>query len=130
MDVKIKEKQAGVALLQKELKSQETDIQVFNQQLSCEEAREKIQKLSDQNSAMQNKINEFKNGRVLVTKEERTKIYARRDKFITIWKKRKRMTNEILGCILESYPKKKKELYEDVGIETDEDAEAIMPVVK
>jgi len=130
LDVKIKERQELVSTLQKEVKSQEAEIQVLNRQLTSEEALKSIQQLQTKNKTMSEKINTLKSGCVLITKEERTKIYARRDKLIGHWKKRKRWSNDILGCILESYPKTKKELYEDVGIETDEEAGVKIPSVK
>ncbi|KAJ8923950.1 hypothetical protein NQ315_006726 [Exocentrus adspersus] len=37
------------------------------------------------------------------------------------YKKRKRLCMEILNSILENYPKSKKHLFEEIGIETDED---------
>ena len=43
------------------------------------------------------------------------------------WRKRKRLTTDILDAILEGYPKKKKDLFEEVGIETDDDAGVIFP---
>jgi 26S proteasome regulatory subunit (ATPase 3-interacting protein) len=41
------------------------------------------------------------------------------------YKKRKRICSEIIDSILEGYPKTKKHLIEEVGLETDE--EAAMP---
>ena len=103
---------------------------MLNSQLTCEEATQMIQQLTTKNTATKQKIAKLKSGTVLMTKEERTKIFERRDKMILHWKKRKRMATEVLGCILEGYPKPKKQLYEDVGIETDEDAGVQVPTTK
>ncbi|CAH1958566.1 unnamed protein product [Acanthoscelides obtectus] len=51
-------------------------------------------------------------------KEEVEKLYA---KALTEYKKRKRMCMDVVNAILENYPKSKKQLLEDMGIETDED---------
>ncbi|CAG2245194.1 PSMC3IP [Mytilus edulis] len=56
-------------------------------------------------------------------------IYKMREKFVKEWRKRKRLTNDVLGAILEGYPKTKKQLYEDVGIETDEDLHVTVPEI-
>uniref|UniRef100_A0A8C3C329 Leucine zipper with capping helix domain-containing protein n=1 Tax=Cairina moschata TaxID=8855 RepID=A0A8C3C329_CAIMO len=43
------------------------------------------------------------------------------------WRKRKRMATELLDAILEGYPKSKKQFFEEVGIETDEDHNVTLP---
>ena len=43
------------------------------------------------------------------------------------WRKRKRMATEILDSILESWPKSKKSLYEEIGVETDESVGVALP---
>lgn len=44
-----------------------------------------------------------------------------------MWRKRRRMAMDILDAILEGYPKKKKDLFDDIGIETDEDVGVKLP---
>lgn len=43
------------------------------------------------------------------------------EKYLNEYKKRKRMCMDILNTILENYPKSKEHLFEEVGIETDQD---------
>nr|XP_009508185.1 PREDICTED: homologous-pairing protein 2 homolog [Phalacrocorax carbo] len=43
------------------------------------------------------------------------------------WRRRKRMATELLEAILEGYPKSKKQFFEEVGIETDEDHNITLP---
>ncbi|KAM9657589.1 homologous-pairing protein 2 homolog isoform 1-T1 [Morphnus guianensis] len=43
------------------------------------------------------------------------------------WRRRKRMATELLEAILEGYPKSKKQFFEEVGIETDEDHNVTLP---
>ena len=43
------------------------------------------------------------------------------------WRKRKRMATEVLDSVLESWPKSKKCLYEEIGIETDESVGVSIP---
>lgn len=49
------------------------------------------------------------------------KVQEEYEKRLTVYKKRKRMCLDMLDAILENYPKTKKQLYEEVGLETDED---------
>ena len=46
------------------------------------------------------------------------------------WRKRKRSCMEVVNSILENYPKSKKILLEDIGVETDEDAGVSVPQSK
>ena len=46
------------------------------------------------------------------------------------WRKRKRSCMEVVNSILENYPKSKKILLEDIGVETDEDAGVSLPQSK
>ncbi|VEN59046.1 unnamed protein product [Callosobruchus maculatus] len=51
-------------------------------------------------------------------KKEIEKMY---EKSLTEYKKRKRMCMDVINAILENYPKSKKHLFEEMGIETDEE---------
>ena len=44
-----------------------------------------------------------------------------------LWKSRKRMCSDMTDAILESYPHPKKSLFEDAGVETDEEAGVKIP---
>ena len=46
------------------------------------------------------------------------------------WRKRKRSCVDVINSILENYPKSKKILLEDIGVETDEDAGVSPPQTK
>lgn len=130
LDVKIKETEGRVSSLQKEAKGQEAELNLLSRQLTSEEAARMIKELKVKVGTTKQKISKLQSGTVLVTKDQKEKIYQRRDKLITHWKKRKRMAVDMLGCILEGYPKTKKQLYEDIGIETDEENGVQVPNLK
>lgn len=54
-------------------------------------------------------------------------VYKEREKYCKEWRKRKRMATELSDAILEGYPKSKKQFFEEVGIETDEDHNVKLP---
>ncbi|KAF7697834.1 hypothetical protein HF521_004344 [Silurus meridionalis] len=60
---------------------------------------------------------------------EREKVYKERILYVKEWKKRKRLAADMMGAILEGYPKSKKEFLEEVGVETDEDHKVKIPNV-
>ena len=59
--------------------------------------------------------------------EEKDRILANREKHLREWRKRKRMAVDACDAILEHYPKSKREFFEEVGIETDEDVGVVLP---
>ena len=65
-------------------------------------------------------------GRV-VTKEERDRVAVKRECAVNEWRKRKRMCDAVVDAIMESYPKSKRILVDDMGIEIDEDAGVKLP---
>jgi 26S proteasome regulatory subunit (ATPase 3-interacting protein) len=62
-----------------------------------------------------------------VTAEEKAAIGAAHTTTVTLWRKRKRMATDVLDSILESWPKPKKTLFEDIGVDTDEEAGVKLP---
>nr|CAH7747890.1 unnamed protein product [Callosobruchus chinensis] len=56
-----------------------------------------------------------------VSSERKKEIEKLYEKSLTEYKKRKRMCMDVINTILENYPKSKKHLFEEMGIETDEE---------
>ena len=63
----------------------------------------------------------------LMSKEEKLAIQGAHGKTVTGWRKRKRMASDILDSILESWPKSKASLFEEIGVDTDESVGVKMP---
>ncbi|XP_029642237.1 homologous-pairing protein 2 homolog [Octopus sinensis] len=120
---KLQNLQNEVSLLEKEQKQ-------LSCSLSTEEAQKQLETYTKDNGKLSEKLVKLKAGNaIVITKEEKDKIYQERQKCVKEWKKRKRMANDILNAILEGYPKTKKHLYEEIGVETDEDCGVTIPNV-
>ena len=126
LDLQISDLQEKVTVLQQESKLLEGQATTLKHQLTTNDALSKIQFLEKENEALKEKIFSLKNNSSLVLKDEVKKIQTKKDTLLTFWKKRKRMADDILDTILEGYPKSKKELLEEAGLETDEDAGVVM----
>jgi len=59
--------------------------------------------------------------------KENHRVKNERQKLVTEWRKRKRMATSVVDGILESYPKPKKALFEEMGLETDEELKVVLP---
>ena len=64
---------------------------------------------------------------VNILKKEKEQVYKERQRYHKEWRKHKRMATELSDAILEGYPKSKKQFFEEVGIETDEDHNVRLP---
>ncbi|XP_067936141.1 homologous-pairing protein 2 homolog [Watersipora subatra] len=95
--------------------------------LTLKDAKAKLKDVDEECKVMTEKLVKLRDGQVLISKEEKDKIYASRTSMVKAWRKRKRMATDILDAILEGYPKPKKTLFEDIGIETDEEYQLTIP---
>lgn len=83
--------------------------------------------MEEEVSRLKKKLSDLQENQVLISKEEKDKINSENEKMVKMWRKRRRMAMDILDAILEGYPKKKKDLFDDIGIETDEDVGVKLP---
>lgn len=136
-DEDMKQMELNISALTDELKGLQNtvnqldkEVRNLNSSLTTEEIQAQIQQLTKENSVLSEKLSKLKAGNVtVISKEEKDKVCEERQKYVKEWRKRKRMTNDILGAILEGYPKTKKQLFEDIGIETDEDYAVTIPEI-
>ena len=127
LDVKIAEMNESLGILQQQSKQQESQINSFGKEMTTATLVQTVQNLKKENFDLNKQIDKLKSETTLMTKEERQKLYERKTKMETHWKKRKRIANDIMNCILEGYPKPKKQLIEETGVETDEDVGVNLP---
>lgn len=127
LDLKLSSLQEEVNILQQESKKYDVEINKYSSQISTKDMVRKVKELKNNNEILQQRISKLRSGTTLMTKEDRLKLYNKKDKMLGQWKKRKRMTSDVLNAILEGYPKSKKQLLEEVGVETDEDVGMQIP---
>lgn len=78
--------------------------------------------MKEEVAKLQHRLSDLEGNQVLVSKEERDTIMKGGEQMSQHWRKRRRLALDVLDAILEGYPHPKKQLYEEIGIETDEDA--------
>ncbi|XP_060608544.1 homologous-pairing protein 2 homolog [Ruditapes philippinarum] len=127
MDSKVAEFTQKLQTNLEEVKRLESELRMLNGCLTTTEAQKQLNETTAMCAHYKNKLKQLKEGGNVVSPEEKEKVYGDKKKYVQAWRKRKRMTNDILNAILEGYPKPKKQLYEDIGIETDEDYDVKPP---
>lgn len=105
----------------REVRETETNLKEITATPTNEEAKAQVAELEAKCEALQTKLTSLSQNTVMVSAEERTKISKEHERLGKEYRKRKKMCMEIINGIMEGYPKSKKVLMEEVGIETDED---------
>ncbi|CAB4067040.1 dgkA [Lepeophtheirus salmonis] len=106
LDQELAQNQEAIKKINIQLKSKEASLKNIESSITTSEAFDRIEQLKE----------------VLVTKAEKETVMKEHEKAVKEWRKRKRMVLNITEAVLESYPKSKKALFEEIEIETDEDA--------
>lgn len=78
---------------------------------------------------LQQKLSDLTENRVLVSKEEQDSVKKESEGMTKQWRKRRRLALDMLDAILEGYSHTKVHLYEEIGVETDQDAGVVLPKV-
>ena len=108
----------------------EDKIRFYASQMSIAEATKKLNAVQieiEQLEAKLKKLTEASRGREVVTAEAMNKARAERNELVKEWRKRKRMFDSVADAILEAYDCPKKQFYEEIGAETDQDAGVKFP---
>ncbi|XP_067274918.1 homologous-pairing protein 2 homolog [Pseudorasbora parva] len=127
MDSRIAEISAEVQTISQSCRQLDTELKELNSSLTTAEMKSQIQELQTECSGFKERLDKIKSATNHVTPEERAKVSKERETYVKEWRKRKRLVSDMVGSILEGYPKSKKQFMEEAGIETDEDHKVTMP---
>lgn len=129
MDGKISELNSQIQGVQQDCRQLDAELRGLNSSMTTKELISEIEELKKECVESKQRLERIKNATNHVTPEEKEKVYKERSQFVREWKKRKRLTSDIMDAVLEGYPKSKKQFSEEVGIETDEDCKVTVPNV-
>lgn len=129
MDNQISELNTLVQTVSQSCRQLDSELKELNSSLTTKEMMSEIQELTQECALYRERLAKIKSATNHVTPEEKEKIHKEQSLYVKEWKKRKRLATDMMGAILEGYPKSKKQFLEEVGIETDEDCKVTMPDV-
>ncbi|XP_022247124.1 homologous-pairing protein 2 homolog [Limulus polyphemus] len=127
MDAEILTLSGTLKEIQSSVRSKESLLEALNSSMITEEIEVKLKELNKDIVNLKTKLNHLKSTTVYIDPVQKNKIYTENEKCVKEWRKRKRVANDVIEAILEGYPKGKKTLLEEIGIETDEDANVAVP---
>ncbi|BES93784.1 Tat Hypothetical protein protein 1(TBP-1)-interacting protein (TBPIP) [Nesidiocoris tenuis] len=120
LDLKIRSTQEELNRLKVELTKAQAKVKSLNSSKTTEQLTAENAQLQEEIDGMRAKVASFEKAGRSLTKTQMEEVTKKWDFYVKTYRKRKRIANDILDQILESYPKSKKHLYEDIGIEDDE----------
>ncbi|NXS13693.1 HOP2 protein, partial [Neodrepanis coruscans] len=152
LDGEIAGRSAELQALQQSCRHMEAELKELNSSMTTPEMAKEIEVLRKDCASYTEKLERIKSATNHVTPEEKEKVCREQQLYRREWRRRKRMVppvgvwgqpcrgshtqpspalsrqaTELLDAILEGYPKSKKQFFEEVGIETDEDHGVVLP---
>ncbi|XP_063911470.1 homologous-pairing protein 2 homolog [Zophobas morio] len=106
--------------LESELKTLTVELNNINDIKSTEELSAYCEELTKQVEDLESSLEPLRKKKFTISEEERSLVEKALFTYTAEWKSRKRKCNDIINTIMENYPKKKSDLLEETGVETDE----------
>ncbi|NWH68461.1 HOP2 protein, partial [Geococcyx californianus] len=127
LDGEITTRTTAVQVLQQSCRQLEAELKDLNSSMTTTELAREVKELRKECAGYVEKLERIKCASNHVSPEEKEKVCSEQKLYCKEWRRRKRMATELLDAILEGYPKSKKQFFEEVGIETDEDHHVTPP---
>ncbi|XP_023995407.1 homologous-pairing protein 2 homolog isoform X2 [Salvelinus sp. IW2-2015] len=127
IDSRISDLSTQVQAISQGCRQLDAELKELNSSLTTEEMMSEIQELEEECSGYRERLEKINSATNHVTPEQKEMVYKERHLYVKEWKKRKRLASDMMGSILEGYPKTKKQFLEEVGVETDEDCKVTLP---
>ncbi|XP_048000880.1 homologous-pairing protein 2 homolog [Leguminivora glycinivorella] len=102
------------------LKTTEINLKTILSAPTTDSAKSQIEELKRRIEGFENKLKVLSTSTNIISAEEKTAIMSQHEKFLKEYRKRKRISSDIIEAVLEGYPKSKKSFLEELCIETDE----------
>ncbi|KAJ2019167.1 PSMC3 interacting protein [Coemansia sp. RSA 2337] len=119
----IKERGEQADKLKEETRALASQLQELTSALTDDQIRERIAKLSHEIKTNEERLTQLRSGEV-ISPEERKEIETEHAAMLKLWSSRKRIFKNISDAVSEGYPGKMKDLFEELGVETDESSGA------
>jgi len=129
LDLELNQLDKEVNQLQDKVKLKETRLSTHKNCLTSEQISGQLSELKAEIKDLHKRLDSIDSKAKDFDPKENQKLKTDRQKLVTEWRKRKRMATNMVDMILESYPKPKKALLEEIGLETDEELKVSLPQI-
>lgn len=121
MDAQIAELTNTHNNLQKQIKNLEAKFDGLDKSLTTEKAEAELKAVKAEVPLLENKLKSLQSKSGTIDPDEKKTLCGKKENIMKEYQRRKRLANNIIDTILEGYPKSKKQLLEELGVETDDD---------
>ena len=97
--------------------------------MTTAEAKKRLKEVQDEIAQLEVKLSELGDQKNMVDQDTMNAAKKSQTENVKEWRKRKRMFSNMADAVLENFPHPKKMLFEEMGVETDQDAGVTMPVI-
>lgn len=129
LDAELTAAQAELTSMTQQCKSKEESLKMMRSQLTTESAVKQLEEVTQELVKLENRLKGLTEQGNMVTQDEMNQAKKLHQTSVKEWRKRKRMFENVTDAILDGYPKPKKTLYEEIGVDTDQDVGATMPQI-
>ncbi|THD24702.1 ous-pairing protein 2 [Fasciola hepatica] len=109
------------------VRSINSELRKVSSGLTKAEALAEMERIDQQLKSAESELSKLRQMGPSITEDQLEMVTRARDRYVSEWRKRKRMAMNIVDAVAEGYPKSKKQLIIDIGIETDEDCGVQIP---
>lgn len=117
MDAKISELSNTLNSLQKQIKMSEAVLEDLTKSLPTEKVEAELIAVKTEISVLKDKLQSLESKAVSIDPKEKKNLCEKKEMCLKVYKRRKRLANNVIDAILEGYPKSKKQLLEELGVE-------------
>ncbi|KAJ2941327.1 hypothetical protein O0L34_g3527 [Tuta absoluta] len=119
-DTKIKTLTNNLSTKSEALKATEISLKTLTSAPTNTMAKAKIEELNNVIENLNKKLETLRNSTEVISAEDKKAILGEHDKLLREYRKRKRISSDMIEAIMEGYPKSKKCLLDELCVETDE----------
>lgn len=121
MDKTIQATKTRLGEVKRDVQQLKSQVGSVKAEPSTKDAETEVAALRPRVAELEERLKPLRSGAEQFTEVQRDAVQLRYKNCVRAWRKRKRIADDVIGQILESYPKNKRALMEDIGIETDEE---------
>ncbi|KAJ3047016.1 PSMC3 interacting protein [Rhizophlyctis rosea] len=120
MDERMEALKAEVSAVKDEIKQSQSTLNGLESSLTNDQIVDRLRILEEENKNRAARLNKLRDNPVQMSSEDKKRIETGLESMRTEWRKRKRMFKDMWDAVTENLPGDRKELMEEIGIETDE----------
>eukprot|EP01086_Lenisia_limosa_P011346 TRINITY_DN37068_c0_g1_i1.p1 TRINITY_DN37068_c0_g1~~TRINITY_DN37068_c0_g1_i1.p1 ORF type:complete len:222 (+),score=61.52 TRINITY_DN37068_c0_g1_i1:46-711(+) len=122
IDETIKKVAEEASRIAKEVAVLKTEFQQLTAKPVLENLKSLMEDLRKELDTKTESLKDLRENATVISDEDQVNVKTKLKNNVAAWRKRKRTVNDMVGAISEASGKRPRELHEDIGIETDEEA--------